>query len=327
MVPFASRKRLQQDWPKLHKVCGNLAFVQLGDVEVRPKAWDGVPGYVLSAMRGISSLRLVQLEVSHSPPPRTLFSRPATPPLFPPDLRHLCLSSVHLRDIPSISVLPPAQHFQLTILSLTDLTIAGLTPDNLQTLSFIRTLITTTAPSLRALHYTHRRDIANAIPEPSLLNDISFPSLRILSVALADFPTSIFSAAPQLVHLSLTLGDLLRAHRPVPRAMASLHAYQAIEAALLADPQQGEEAAADGNDSTAEPAAAARALQVLEVPLRFAGFMEQELNLFQRAKQKREELVELARAKGVEVRLVNFGNDEPEERFRRTVREVLKERV
>ncbi|GAA5824890.1 hypothetical protein JCM11251_005382 [Rhodosporidiobolus azoricus] len=326
LVPYASRKRLQQDWTKLRKAARNLVHVQLGDEEVRPKALDGVPGFVLHAMGGISSLHLLQVEVANVTPPRTLLLRTsAPPPLFPPNLRHLSLSSVHLRGVTTSSVLPVPSQFQLVTLTLTDLNLATLTPDNPLTLSLIRSILETSAPSLRGLYYSHRRNIANAMPEPSILEGLSFPSLRVLSISLADFPSSLFSIAVHLSHLSLTHGDLMRAHRPVPRALHSLAAYKVIEAALL-----GPNLEAGGGDEAGifeDRLPAAQALQVLELPVRFAGFMEQELSLFQRAKLKREELVALARGKGVEVRLVNHGDEAPEERFRRTVREVLRERV
>ncbi|GAA6036300.1 hypothetical protein JCM8097_001651 [Rhodosporidiobolus ruineniae] len=345
MVPYDSRVRLERDWVKLRKICPRLECLQLGDPEVRPKAWAGVPGHVLHGMKGLSSIRLVSLELANTPPPRTFFRRsPPLTPILPSGLRHLSLSSVDLRDL-SLSPIPTFwPQMPLVTLSLSDLCDADSRTGDSLLLACIRSLLEQCAPTLQALHYSRRRlspadEPNDPRPQPSILADLAFPSLRILSVSLAHFPPAspfLLQSAPKLEYLTLTLCDLLlTGHRHLPRALASFAAFDGLDEvfgppALL---PAGEDA--DGAElvpSSPPPLSLAKVhnlpLKVLELPRRArVGFMEQETSMYARVEQRRREVIEAVRALGVDAKEVVYEKAEVEERFRRRVREVLGERL
>ncbi|BGP19462.1 hypothetical protein JCM10213_006282 [Rhodosporidiobolus nylandii] len=322
MVPWESREGLRKEWKKLSKLCEGLQYLQVGDREVWPKASAGVDGFVLGGMQGLSALRLISLEISHAVPPYTLTSwSPSIVPIIPPNLRHLTLSSVTLRkSVLRIdwydTVWPPLAQCTLTTLFLCDLQLAnapGIEDGDLPAL--LRKLLEASAQTLQALHYSCRLPADQPLSDlPSLLDNLAFPSLRVLSVSFARFPPSLFSAGatPRLEHLALTLCDLVGGARLfVPRCHFSLAAFEALEAAL-------------------SPSASSMpmVLKVLEVYKRTkVGFMEQETSLYRRVKEKRSEVLEMAREKGIEVSEPSWEDADVESAFREKVREVLGEKV
>ncbi|GAA5968523.1 hypothetical protein JCM11641_007667 [Rhodosporidiobolus odoratus] len=344
MVSWESRKGLEKDWKKVRATAGGVEYLQLGDKDVRGKAWDGVRGDVLHKLEGLTTLRLVSLELTYSQPP-ILFRRFRTPPPFspvlPPYLRHLCLSSVSLRNVSSVSTIgsiwPDPQQCALTSLCLSDVQCADPHVSDKDAVHHIRQLLVRCAPTLKALHYSRRRSPSQAAyPGSSVLDDLPLPSLQILSISLAHFPSTLFSPhlptppAPNLRYLTVTLCDLLTGPRTfVPRGLASYQAFHTIEAALRpplpTSPSTSSTSLSLSPGQKRDPFP----LKVLEIHKRHrAPFMEQETTMYAKVEWRRKEVLQVAREVGVqEVRELVFEEVDVEESWRERVREVLGEKV
>ncbi|GAA5863161.1 hypothetical protein JCM8547_002816 [Rhodosporidiobolus lusitaniae] len=324
MIPHESREGLEKNWDKLVKLCKALTCVKLGDESVRVKLSAGIPAYQLGAMQGVTVLRLENVELNNFSPSVSFFRRSGFPPSqLPTTLRHLSLSSVMLNgatSMPATSLPSLLSSRSLTSLFLADLQLSRLEAFlHLSCTSLIADLLRGCAPSLKALHYSRRLSAHGglAAPEPSVLDGLSFPHLRILSLSLPHFTPSLFSSAPRVTHVYLTMCDLIggggaegsrsgRGHSPDP------------------DHEEGEE------HPPAPPVWPA--LETLVLPARRrVGFLEQETSSYQRAEERRKTMLELASARGVEASTVYFedleGEDSVDHRFRRAVREVLGEKV
>jgi hypothetical protein len=358
LIRHESRTKFERDWGKLVKVCRGLTYVELGDPGVRIKPGDGVHGHVVHAMHGaflpfpllffgvradlhllagITALRLVSLEVRASSPPRTLTNFfPSSTPLFPPSLRHLALSSVHVNihsPATFATIWPDVKQLHLTSLCLSDLQCVYPNNGAVRTSDLITSdLLVRAAPSLRALHYSYRHrsliDLETSLPP--VVEGIDFSSLRILSLSLVHFSSSLFTNAPNLTHLFLTLRDTAESYPLISTRAHDVRTYKLLLDAFSA-PSPSSPVDTDTPSSSAPTYATPvwPSLQVLELPARkHVRPSDEEQDGYWEAEETREEVLRVARERGVDAKRVYYLKEETgEERFRRALREVLKERV
>ncbi|GAA6010464.1 hypothetical protein JCM10207_001317 [Rhodosporidiobolus poonsookiae] len=308
---YYSRRRLEQQWPKLRKACKNLVFVQLGSYDHPPQGHDGFNGYALAAMTGITTLRLIGIQVHNTLPNSSIlsFKKRTYAPMIPAGLRHLVLDHVQLRyadyaDYTTASLwrTNPAE-CQLTSLYFTGLKLTGFNLDQDNAIPLIRKLLSSTAPSLKALHFSRPLDVLRESTTPPVFDwQLAFPALRILSISLYHFNLALVNGAPGIEHLSFTFCDLLGMYDTDRRMQAIASASSLVQDAL-------------GSGSGLQR------LRALELPVQ----MEKEDRDRERAAWAG--LEQFAREKGVAVEFVEHDDLYMETHFRLLVREKLMEKM
>ncbi|GAA5902717.1 hypothetical protein JCM6882_004049 [Rhodosporidiobolus microsporus] len=210
-------------WPELRRRCKHLTWVHLGRPSIPPSPTRSVCGHTLFSMSGITTLRLVHLEVAHSLTPSTFFGKkPHLVPLIPLKLRHLVLDRVQISHIlyekELDSLFSPPEDCHLVSLFVANLKLTTFVPKPDTLTAPLRAFVRRNARTLQALHYS-RLCATRVEPEtPFFTPGFLLPNLRLLSLSLLHFNKDVLSAVPNLDHLTLTLCDLVGQHDDNDRA-------------------------------------------------------------------------------------------------------------
>ncbi|GAA5902753.1 hypothetical protein JCM6882_004057 [Rhodosporidiobolus microsporus] len=212
-------------WPELQKRCKHLAYVRLGSSSIAPTLNRSIAGHTLFSMSGITSLRLIRLEVAHVVTPSTFFGKKShLVPLFPPNLRHLVLDRLQISHILNEkdldSLFPPPEACHLVSFYVADLRLTALIPKPDTLTSPLRAFVGSNSRTLQALHYSRPRATRVEPETPFFTPGFLLPNLRLLSLSLLHFSKDVLSAVPNLEHLTLTLCDLVGAYDHEDRAQA-----------------------------------------------------------------------------------------------------------
>jgi hypothetical protein len=290
---------------------------------------------------GLTSLHVQFIPIYHTLwsriPPRWL-RRPT--PLIPSSLRHLSFSCVELRRISS-----PIPHslwpelIQLSSLHLNDLRCVDEQGQVQQvtTLAVIRLLLERCAPTLQALHYSCGVRVFPTRPKEdgiAVLHDIPLPSLRILSISVLFFHPCLVSTTPNLTHLFICLDDMSTLSlTPTQRYTPIGVVYDRLIAIFSPSTGFPAKAAKDGTRDETENRPAWTQLVAVEIP-QWVGFEESKLasGLHVEVEKKRLAAMVTARTRGIEGRTALRGNvpwflEQTDDRFKRALRQILKEKV
>ncbi|GAA5902740.1 hypothetical protein JCM6882_004054 [Rhodosporidiobolus microsporus] len=321
-------KESVKDWKELRKRCRQLEYVQLGDFQDDVRALQWVSRDVVHALEGVTTLRLLDVQIAPSRRPSTFtLRRWMNPPYFPKSVRHLALIGVELLDDPHCSRRqpgPPPLGSNLISLSLVDVCIRTRPCAKLGTKVFLG-LAEQNSPHLKALHFSRQRQQSplDVLSIPAVLNSLVLPSIRLLSISILHFTPSLLQppSAAHLKHLALTACDI-----PFETCTISSRverAYEELRQALAGEQAtRGHLDGGEGRNPRSAPAGLPH-LKRLDLPVHPSdGSVALPTQALPGIMAKQRELVEVADKRGIEVRFVNLGKGAAEAAFAATVREM-----
>ncbi|GAA5864717.1 hypothetical protein JCM8547_008280 [Rhodosporidiobolus lusitaniae] len=307
LAEYYSRKRLFEYWGKFVKTCPNVGFVQLGCEEVEQKMYEQVEGYDLCKMRGITTLRLINVVLGNHSPPGKFYKLKPPPrtPLIPSGLRHLVLSNTWLEFTPDVtisSLWPVEKDVQLVSLFLANLKAAGFSIGRDTLVPACTELVRRASSSLVALHFSRKLKSFDPV-DPLFTSDFSLPKLRILSLSIKFLAADALKAVPQVEYLALTLCDF-----DVDYLAPQLAAIQAAVDLLLPV------------FSSSSPSPLLQNLRTLVLPVPYIEAAGSLRGMYGEVREK-------AEGRGVKVEFAVAGEEDVETKFRLMVREELGEKM
>ncbi|GAA5995515.1 uncharacterized protein JCM10292_005222 [Rhodotorula paludigena] len=303
---YYSLARLMQHVPKLRKVSKGFVHLDIGSREYRPDApmHTGLDSWWVGDLVGLEALHLHYLKLQRVDKAAVYRLKPKHVPALPSSLKHLTLDHVYLYSAFSPDHFwPPArdQSFALETLFARNVTEVAVSLKPPFAGSTLEALLVRTSRSLRALHFTHPRDLLSSETDLLASCDLAFPALELLCTSVAWLsPALLARSGTSLRYVALTL-DLGEFVAPSTRDKYVSGAAAALVGALERDELPR--------------------LEVLELPM-WREWDEAEGEAFWA------EVKAKARQRGAVVKLVQLDEDQemyqPVKQFQRMVREVLR---